>query len=145
MPNLKPWTRITDLKQEMDRMFDRMFEPRWDEFQAVGEWMPSLDLSETKDALVLKLEVPGMDAKDIQISLQENLLTVKGERKHEKDEKDEHYHRVERSYGAFARTVRLPVGVDASKVTANVKNGILIVTLAKTPGAKGVTIPVKAE
>jgi HSP20 family protein len=145
MPNLKPWTRITDLKQEMDRMFDRMFEPRWEEFQGLGEWMPSLDLSETKDSLVLKMEVPGMDAQDLQISLQENLLTVKGEKKRDKEAKDEQYHRVERTYGAFTRSVRLPVGVDAGKVTANFKNGVLVVTLAKTAGAKGVTIPVKAE
>jgi HSP20 family protein len=145
MPNLKPWTRITDLKQEMDRMLDRMFDSRLDDLPAVGEWMPSLDLSETKEALVVKMEVPGMDPKDMQLSLQENLLTVKGEKKQEKDEKDEQYHRVERSYGAFTRAVRLPIAVDAQKVTASFKNGLLVVTLAKAPGAKGVTIPVKAE
>ena len=145
MRSLKPWTRFTDLKQDMDRMFDRMFEPRWDEFLAAGDWVPSLDLSETKDALVLKMEVPGMEAGDIQISLQENLVTVKGEKRQEKEEKEEQYHRTERSYGAFTRTVRLPVGVDASKVTASFKNGVLVVTLPKTPGAKGVSIPVKTE
>jgi HSP20 family protein len=129
----------------MERMFEGMPEPRWDELSAASDWMPSLDLSETKDALVLKMEVPGMDPKDIQIALQENLLTVKGEKKQEKEDKDEHYHRVERSYGAFARTVRLPVAVDAQKVSASFKNGLLVVTLPKTTGAKGVTIPVKAE
>lgn len=145
MRSLKPWTRITDLKQEMDRLFDRVFEPRWDEFRATGDWAPSLDLSETKDALVLKMEVPGMDAKDIQVSLQENLLTVKGEKKQENEEKDEQHHVMERSYGAFTRSVRLPVGVDGSKVNANFKDGLLVVILPKTPGAKGLTIPVKPE
>ena len=62
MWSLKPWTLITDLSQEMDRLFDRVFEPRWDELPATGDWVPSLDLSETKDALVLKMEVRGMEA-----------------------------------------------------------------------------------
>jgi len=145
MRSLKPWTRITDLKQEMDRLFDRAFEPRWDEFLATGDWAPSLDLSETKDALVLKMEIPGMDAKDIQVSFQENLLTVKGERKQEKEEKDERHHVVERSYGAFTRSMRLPVGVDSSKVNATFKSGVLSVTMPKTPAAKGTSIPVKSE
>ncbi len=136
---------MTTLKQEMDRLFDRFFEPRWDEFATLGEWAPQLDLSETKDALVVKAEIPGMDPKDIQISLQEQLLTIKGEKKQEKEEKDEHYHRVERSYGGFTRTVRLPVAVDAEKVTASFKNGLLTVKLPKTPAAKGTTIPVKTE
>jgi HSP20 family protein len=104
-----------------------------------------MDISETKDSLVAKVEAPGMDQKDIQISLQENLLTIKGEKKQEKEEKDERYHRIERSYGSFARTVRLPVGVDASKVTASYKNGLLTVTMPKTQAAKGTTIPIKVE
>jgi HSP20 family protein len=145
MRALMPWTGMAGMKQEMDRLFDRFFETKWDEFSALGEWAPSMDISETKDSLVAKVEVPGMEEKDIQVALQENLLTIKGEKKHEKEEKDEHYHRVERSYGAFTRSVRLPVAVDASKVTAKFKNGLLTVTLPKTPAAKGTTIPVKTE
>jgi HSP20 family protein len=133
------------LKQEMDRLFDRFFEPQWAELPALGDWAPTLDLSETKDALVMKMEVPGMDPNEIHVSLQENLLTVKGEKRQEKEEKEERYHRIERSYGAFTRSVRLPVAVDGSKVDASFKNGLLTVTLPKTPGAKGTTIPVKAE
>jgi len=129
----------------MDRVFDRFLEGRWDEIPGLGEWTPNMDISETKDSLVAKVEVPGMDPKDIQISLQENLLTIKGEKRQEKEEKDEHYHRVERAYGVFTRSVRLPVAVDASKVTASFKNGLLTVTLPKTPSARGTTIPVKAE
>jgi len=145
MRALAPWTGMTNFKQEMDRMLERVFEGKWDEFPAVGDWAPSLDLSETKDSLVLKVEAPGMDQKDIQISLQENLLTIKGEKRQEKEEKDERYHRVERSYGSFTRSVRLPVGVDASKVTATFKNGLLTVTMPKTVAAKGTTIPIKVE
>ena len=138
-------TGMGSLKHEMDRVFDRFLEGRWDEIPGLGEWTPNMDISETKDSLVAKVEVPGMDPKDIQISLQENLLTVKGEKRQEKEEKDEHYHRVERAYGVFTRSVRLPVAVDASKVTASFKNGLLTVTLPKTPSARGTTIPVKAE
>jgi HSP20 family protein len=134
-----------NLKSEMDRLFDRLAEMKWDDLPALGEWRPSMDISETKDSLVAKVEVPGMEQKDIQISLQENLLTIKGEKKQEKEEKDERYHRVERSYGSFIRSIRLPVAVDASKVVASFKNGLLTVTLPKTPAAKGTVIPIKAE
>jgi HSP20 family protein len=133
------------MKSELDRWFDRFAELKWDELPTLGDWAPSMDISETKDGLVVKVEVPGMDQKDIEISLQENLLTIKGEKKQEKEETDERYHRVERTYGAFTRSVRLPVAVDAGKVAATFKNGVLTVTLAKTPAAKGTTIPIKAE
>jgi HSP20 family protein len=144
MQSLMPWTGMSTLRRDMDRLFDRFFERRWDEMPLLGEWAPSLDVSETKDALVVKAEIPGIDPKDIEVSLQEGLLTIKGEKKQEKEEKDERHHLIERSYGAFARSVRLPVGVEGSKVQASFKDGLLTVTLPKTPAAKGVTIPVKA-
>jgi HSP20 family protein len=134
------------LRREMDRVFERFLEPLWEEMPAAtGEWAPSLDISETKDALVVKAEVPGVDPKDIEISLRGDYLTVRGEKRHEKEEKDEKYHRVERSYGSFMRAVQLPAATDANKVTATFKNGLLTITLPKTPAAKGTTIPVKAE
>lgn len=145
MRGLMPWTGMGSLRREMDRLFDRLGEMKWEDLPALGEWTPSMDISETKDSLVAKVEVPGMEEKDIQISLQENLLTIKGEKKQEREEKDERYHRVERSYGSFLRSIRLPVAVDASRVTATFKNGLLTVTLPKTPAAKGTTIPIKAE
>jgi HSP20 family protein len=145
MRGLMPWMATGNLKREMDRLFDQIAEVKWSNFPASGDWVPSMDISETKDSLVTRIEVPGMDQKDIQISLQENLLTIKGEKRQEKEEKDERFHRVERSYGTFARSARLPVAVDASRVTATFKNGLLTVTLLKTSAAKGTTIPIKAE
>ena len=142
---LMPWAGFVNLKDEMDRLFDRIVSTKWDDFPAIGDWAPSMDISETKDSLVVKVEVPGMEQKDIKISLQENLLTITGEKRQEREEKEERYHRVERSYGAFTRGVRLPVGVDAGKVMATFKNGLLTVTLPKTPAAKGTTIPIKGE
>ena len=143
MRGLMPWMGLG--KQEMDRLLVRLAEMKWDDLPALGDWAPSMDISETKDSLIARVEVPGMEQRDIQISLQESLLTIKGEKKQEKEEKEERYHRVERVYGAFTRTVRLPVAVDASKVTAICKNGLLTVTLPKTPAAKGMMIPIKGE
>jgi HSP20 family protein len=131
----------------MERLFDRMGMPEWDlpEMRTLGEFTPTLDFSESNDAFVVKAEIPGIDPQDISVSLENQMLMIKGEKKHEKEQKDEQYYRMERSYGAFARTVRLPAAVDGSKVTAGFKNGLLTVTLPKAPGAKGSTIPVKAE
>jgi len=143
MNAMTPWTGLGTLKQEMDRLVERFFEPRLEEFSAFAGWAPKLDVSETKDAIVVKAETAGVDPKDIQVSLQEQLLTIKGEKRQEKDEKDEQYHRMERSYGSFARSIRLLVPVDAGKVDASFKNGLLTITLPKTPAAKGTMIPVK--
>ena len=145
MRALTPWTGLSTMKKEMDRLFERFWEADFPHFPAIGEWAPALDISETKDAVIVKAEVPGMDPTDIQLSLQDQVLTLKGEKKQEKEEKDEHYYRAERSYGAFARAIRLPAPVDGSKVTATFKNGLLAVTLPKAPGAKGTTIPIKVE
>jgi len=141
---LAPWTGLPTLQKEIDRLFERFWEPRWDEFPVLGgEWAPSLDLSETKDVIVVKAEIPGIEPKEIQVSLQDQVLMIKGEKKQEKEEKDEHYFRKERLYGAFARSIRLPVPVAGEKVSAAFKNGVLTVTLPKTPAAKGTTIPIK--
>jgi HSP20 family protein len=140
MRALAPWRGMDTLRQEMERVFDRFFEP---ELEGVGAWAPKLDSSETKDAFMVKAEIPGVEQKDLTVSLQDQMLTIKGEKHKEKAEKDEQYHRVERSWGAFSRTVALPVGVDTEKVNATFKDGVLTVKLQKTPAAKGTTIPVK--
>ena len=115
MRSLMPWSGMTGLKQDMDRVLDRFFESRWEELPALGDWMPKVDVSETKDSVVVKAETPGMEAKDIQVSLQENVLTITGEKKQEKEDKDERHHRVERSYGSFTRSMRLPAGVESAR------------------------------
>ena len=144
MRALTPWTGMTSFRKEMDRLLDRFLEPAWTELPAVGEWQPKVDISETKDALIVKAELPGVDQKDIAVSLQDNVLSVKGEKEEETEEKDKRYHRVERSYGVFSRVMRLPAAVDGSKATAEFKEGVVTITLPKAPEAKGTTIPVKA-
>ena len=145
MRTLAPWGG--DLRREMERFFDRFAEPVWEPFptMAGGAWAPMLDVSETKDAMIVTAELPGLDAEDIDLALTGDLLTIKGEKEKRTEEKEERYHRTERTYGAFLRSVRLPMAVDGSKVTATFKNGVLAVTLPKTSAAKAATIPVKAE
>ena len=93
MRALTPWTGLSTMKKEMDRLFDRFWEGDFPQLPSMGEWAPALDVSETKNAVMVKAEVPGMDPKDIELSLQDQLLTLKGEKKQEKEEKDEHYYR----------------------------------------------------
>jgi HSP20 family protein len=126
----------------MERFFDRFVEPIGEPFETMaGDWVPKLDVTETKEAMIVKAEMPGVDPKDIEVTF----ITLKGERAKEAEGKEERYHRMERTYGAFLRSVRLPMAVDGSKVTATFKNGVLVVTLPKTPAAKGTFIPVKEE
>ncbi|MBI4013335.1 MAG: Hsp20/alpha crystallin family protein [Candidatus Rokubacteria bacterium] len=144
MNALTPWMGMTALRKEMDRLFERFWETDFPEWPALGEWSPKLDVADTKEALVVTAEIPGIEPGEIGLTLQDQVLTIKGEKKHEKEEKEEQHYRMERSYGAFARTIRLPVPVDASRVTATFKNGLLTVTLPKGAVAKGTTIPIKA-
>ena len=143
MAAITPWTGF---KREVDRLVDRMTGD-WDlpEFKPLGDWMPRLDISESKDAYLVKAEIPGIDPKEIQVSVDNGVLTVKGEKKQEKEQKDEHYYRLERSYGSFARSVRLPGPVEGGKVSAASKNGVLTVSLPKAAAAKGSQIPVTIE
>ena len=144
MRTLAPWGG--NLRREMERFFDRFPESVWEPFATTaGDWAPTLDVSETKDAMVVKAELPGVDPEELEIMLTGDLLTLKGEKEKKTEEKEERYHRLERTYGAFLRSVRLPMAVDGSKVTATFKNGELVVTLPKTPASKGTMIPVKAE
>ncbi len=134
------------MRREMDRLWDSFFErgirrkP-----EEVSDWFPSLDVSETKNDLVIKAEVPGMEPKDIDISLSDGVLTIKGEKKQEREEKEEDYHLIERSYGSFARSIQLPKGVQSDKIQATYKNGVLKVILPKSEEAKKKEIKVKVE
>src|SRR5215470_17033176 len=145
MRTMAPWGG--ELRRGMERLFDRFAEPVCEPFGTMegGVWAPPLDLSETKDALIVAAELPGVDAKEIRIALTGDLLTLEGEKEKRTEAKEERYHRVERTYGAFLRSVRLPMAVDGSKVTATFKNGLLVVALPKTPASKGTMIPVKTE
>ena len=140
----KPFKEVTKLRSEMDRLWDDYFGRGRRAFKAES-WVPSVDVSETVDKIVVKAEIPGMDSKDIDISLSGDILTIKGEKKSEREEKEENYHLVERSYGTFARSLRLPVGVEADKIEASYKQGVLTVTCPKKEEVKAKPIEIKAE
>jgi len=141
----KPF-EFDSLRREMDRLWDSFFEGRSGRRgRQEGEWLPSIDVAETKGDLLVKAELPGMDPKDIDISLHEGILTIKGEKKQEKEEKEEGYHLIERSYGSFTRSIRLPKDVQSDKINASFKNGILKVVLPKTEEAKKKEIKIMVE
>ena len=143
MRMLMPAPELTSFRQEMDRLFDRFWEDDGETPTALREWVPSLDFSETVDAYMVRIEIPGLEPKDVQVTLQDNVLTVKGEKKEEVKQKDERFYRLERSYGMFSRSLRLPVPVDGAKVNAVFKTGLLTVTVPKSPEAKTSTIPIE--
>jgi HSP20 family protein len=113
-----------------------------DNQQAFGSFVPAVDVYEDEHSLTLKLEVPGLNEEDINVTLENNTLTVGGERKFEKEEKEENFHRIERRYGSFTRTFRLPSTVDSEKVEAGYDKGILKITLAKRAEARPKTIKI---
>jgi HSP20 family protein len=145
---LAPWRplgELSTLRREMDRLFERFFGEVLSLEQPGGTWEPRLDIAESKDMLTIKAELPGLEAKDLDVSVSGDTLTIKGEKKQEREEKDERRHVVERSYGAFARTVRLPAPVIQDKITAGFKNGVLTISLPKTEEAKQKAIPINVE
>ena len=147
MPLMKwtPFGELTTLRREMDRLFERFLgELPGPDLSGMG-WAPRLDLTETKDSLIVKAELPGLEAKDLDISVSGNTLNIKGEKKQVREEKDEHHHLIERSYGAFSRTVELPAPVAPDKIKAAFKDGVLTITLPKTEEAKRKAIPIKVE
>jgi HSP20 family protein len=145
---LTPWKpfEFDRIRKEMDRLWDSFLEGRHiRKSEDDREWLPSVDVSETKNDLVVRAELPGLESKDIDISMNNGYLTIKGEKKNEREEKDENYHLIERSYGSFSRSVRLPKEVQSDKITASFKNGILKITLPKSEEAKKKEIKIKVE
>jgi len=138
------------LRQEMNRLFDNFlggFEMQPFMGRRLGEFSPTVDITESDKAFRVSAELPGMEDKDIDVLLNKESITIKGEKKEEKEDKGKDYYHVERSYGSFSRTIPLPAEVDTDKVKAEFKKGLLTVTLPKTVQAIKQTkkIPVKTE
>jgi HSP20 family protein len=149
MPDImewKPFREVSRLRREMDRLWDDFFGPGRKALRPVEtEWAPAVDVSETADQVVIKAEVPGMEAKDIDISLAGDVLTIKGEKKSEREEKKENYHLVERTYGSFSRSLKLPTAVAADQVEASYKKGVLTISCPKKEEVKPKAIEIKAS
>ena len=133
----RPRRDLPALPDDVDRAFDRMLRS-WMGPVSFSEfnWHPTVDVGETNDEVVVKAEMPGMSKDDIEINVEDNQLTLSGEKKQEQEQKDTNYYRVERSYGAFRRIFTLPARVDVSKVKATYQNGVLTVRVPKSEAAK---------
>lgn len=139
MFDVLPWKRkkenqINAWQREFDNLYERFFEPNFlpsSYFFKKGKWDPIMDISEGRKDIMVKAEIPGIEARDFDISIDGRLLTIRGEKKQEQNQKEERYYRVERSYGYFNRTIELPAEVNPDKVDASYKRGVLKIKLQK--------------
>ncbi len=141
----RPFSEMTNLQREMNRMFDTFMRTPEEEDSFKGTWSPEVDIKESSDAIIIQAELPGMKKEEIKLSIRDNTLQMSGEKKMEDEKKGETYHRVERAYGSFLRTFTLPSMVDASKIHAVFKDGVLHLTLPKAEESKPREISIKAE
>ncbi len=139
-----PFRDLRSLQDEVNRLFGSTLSRGSDEQMFGGAWTPSVDIYENKDNIVLEAELPGMKSEDVDISIENNVLTISGERKFEKKDEGDNFHRVERGYGSFTRSFTLPPTVSSENATAEFENGILHLTLAKREEAKPRRIEIKA-
>jgi HSP20 family protein len=139
-----PFRDLRGLQDEMNRLFSSTFSRGGDDQMTRGSWNPSVDIFENKDQIVLEAELPGMKPEDVEISVENNVLTLHGERRFEKKDEGDNFHRVERSYGSFTRSFTLPPTVTSENCNAEFENGVLRVTLAKREEAKARKIEIKA-
>ncbi len=154
MAKLARWQPITELERwfdQFDRMFDRMLERFFREWERPWGlerrwtiWSPAVEVVETSDAYIVRAELPGVKPEDIEVTLQDDILTIRGKRERSEERKDETIHIVERAYGEFARSLRIPADVKAEAVEATYKDGILEVRLPKSEESKPRRIEVKA-
>lgn len=141
-----PFRDLRSLQDEVNRLFSASL-PRsfGDEGIARGAWSPTVDIYENKDHIVLEAELPGMNREDFDLTIENNVITLKGERRFEKKDESDNYHRVERSYGSFSRSFTLPQTVSAEGAGAEYRNGVLRVTLPKREEVKARRIKVEGE
>ena len=140
-----PFREMRSLQDEVNRVFASSFNRNSDNDIVRGAWNPSVDIFENKDQIVLEAELPGIKAEDVNISIENNILTIHGERKFEKKDEGDNFHRVERSYGSFTRSFTLPPTVSSENANAEFENGVLRLTLAKREEAKPRRIEIKAS
>lgn len=145
MVRFDPFRDLSVLQDRMNRLFNDAYNPRQsDDLMNRGTWTPAVDIYEVQGALVLKAELPDMRREDIDVSVENHTLTIRGERKLDNEIKQENFHRIERAYGSFVRSFSLPNTVDASKIVAEYKNGVLSVKLPVREEAKPRQIQIEA-
>jgi len=142
----EPFRDLVTTQDNFNRLFNETFRSLFDRTESgVQRWAPAVDIYENDQNLVLKAELPGFDPKDVEVRMEDGTLYLKGERKFENDVKKENYHRIERSYGSFARRFSLPGSVNADNVKAEYKDGVLTLTIPKKEEAKPKTIKIQVS
>ena len=138
---------VINMQREINRMFDKFFrsDEADDGFLGNSVWTPAVDVAEHDEGYQVKVELPGVSKDDVKITMQDNILTIRGEKKQEKESKGSNYHRVERSHGSFQRSFTLPVSVKHDQIGASYKDGILTIALPKADDAKPKQIEVKVK
>ena len=139
-----PFRDVVTLRDRMNRLFEDVVSGRvGDEKEMItSSWSPAVDIYETENEIVLSAEVPGVDEKDIEIKIEDSTLSIKGERKFEKETREENYHRIERSYGSFYRSFSLPGTVDQEHIEARHEGGVLKIHMPKKPESKPKTVKI---
>jgi HSP20 family protein len=138
------FAELGGVTNRLNRLFSRDDFGDGDGPRAPVDWAPAVDIVENDNDILIKAELPGVEARDVQISLDNNVLTLKGEHRIEREVNRENYHRMERSFGSFSRSFAIPASIDGDRVTADFKNGLLTITLPKKEGSRGRTIQVNA-
>jgi HSP20 family protein len=132
-----PFRDIVTLRDKMNRLFEDAVTHRGEDKDLISSsWAPAVDIYEDENQLVLSAEVPGIEEKDVEIKIEDSTLIIQGERKMEKETKEENYHRIERAYGSFYRSFTLPNYIDQEKIQAEHENGVLKITMPKKPELK---------
>lgn len=145
---LTSWPQgLFGMQREINRLFDDMFRGgmQADDTNGLSFWNPAVDIAEQENEYVVNVELPGMNKDDVKITLESNVLTIRGEKKQEKESKQGNYHRAERAYGSFQRSFTLPTTVKSDRIDATYKDGILTITLPKVEEAKPKQIEVKVK
>ena len=140
-----PFGELRSIQEQMNRLLDLAWQRETGEELKEGLWQPPVDIYEDSESVVIKAELPDIDQKDIEVKIEDNTLTLRGERKQEKDLKKENYHRIERYYGTFQRSFALPHTINQEKVKASCERGVLTITLPKRQETKPKQINVEIK
>ena len=148
--DLVPWKRAREdsafqsLRNEFNRIFDRFWSGELEPLR-LGRWIPAVDVSESDEEITVRAEVPGLDPGEVEVLVEGDVLTIKGEKKEEREQSDRNYHRVERQYGSFVRNIQLPGAVVAEQVKATAANGVLTICLPKHEDTKPKRVQIGLE
>lgn len=149
MKSLMPWRNpnpwMSQMRHDWEDMWQRFFSGHDEGTSTVANWSPQVDVEETNDAILVKADLPGIDPKDVEIAVQDRSLTLKGEKREEREDKQKQYHRIERFSGQFFRSIPLPAEADLERIAATSSKGVVTVTIPKKPGTQAKKVVVKPK